>query len=182
MPDPAVIRFPCPACKFGLSAPVSKAGAKCRCPKCKQGVEVPTPLDPALDALPAKPVLDTPKKSGDNAVPGRRRSPNPALLPEGPPVIGILLLIYGGLILFLGCAVTGYFVVLFDTTVALYPDLERHGFGHLSPRVNNIGLMHKQTVWTIVGIAVMVMGLAMAIVGLVLCVIKRQRVDAGERR
>jgi DNA-directed RNA polymerase subunit M/transcription elongation factor TFIIS len=41
MSDTAKIRFSCPSCKFDLSAPVSKAGAKSRCPKCKQAVEVP---------------------------------------------------------------------------------------------------------------------------------------------
>ena len=85
------------------------------------------------------------------------------------------MLIFGGLILFLGCAVTGYSLVLFDTTVP-------YGYGFESGRVNNLGLMHQQMVWTIVGIAVVVIGLALAIVGLVLCVIRRQPVDAGERR
>src|SRR5262249_17429856 len=117
-----------------------------------------------------------------NVGPRRRTSRRPAPLTDGAQVIGILLLILGGLILFLGCAVTGYLLVLFDTTVALDPDLERHGFGYLSPRVNNVGLMHRQTVWTIVGIAVMVIGLALAIVGLALCVIRRQPVGPGERR
>jgi hypothetical protein len=92
------------------------------------------------------------------------------------------LLIFGGVVLLGGCAVTGYFVVLFDTTVAADQDLEQHGFGFLSPRVHNLGLMHQQTICTIAGIAVILMGLALAIVGLVLCVIRRQPVDAGERR
>ena len=97
----------------------------------------------------------------------------PVPLMSSTRIIGILLLGIGGLIFFTGCTMTGYFVVLFDTTVSLDPDMDRHGFGHLSRRVNNLGLMHQQSVWTIVGIAVMFIGLAIAIVGLVLCVIRR---------
>ena len=36
-----MIRFPCPACKFDLSAPTEKSGAESRCPKCGQPVVVP---------------------------------------------------------------------------------------------------------------------------------------------
>jgi len=36
-----MIRFPCPACKFDLSAPTDKSGAESRCPKCGQPVVVP---------------------------------------------------------------------------------------------------------------------------------------------
>jgi hypothetical protein len=36
-----MIRFPCPNCKFGLSAPVEKSGQESRCPKCGQPVAVP---------------------------------------------------------------------------------------------------------------------------------------------
>jgi hypothetical protein len=36
-----MIRSPCPACEFGLSAPASKSGAENRCPKCGQPVVVP---------------------------------------------------------------------------------------------------------------------------------------------
>ncbi len=36
-----MIRFPCPACKFDLSAPTEKSGAESRCPKCGQAVVVP---------------------------------------------------------------------------------------------------------------------------------------------
>ena len=35
------IRFPCPNCKFGLSAPAEKSGQESRCPKCGQSVVVP---------------------------------------------------------------------------------------------------------------------------------------------
>jgi hypothetical protein len=35
------IRFPCPSCKFGLSAPAEKSGQESRCPKCGQRVVVP---------------------------------------------------------------------------------------------------------------------------------------------
>jgi hypothetical protein len=35
------IRFPCPNCKFGLSAPAEKSGQESRCPKCGQPVVVP---------------------------------------------------------------------------------------------------------------------------------------------
>ena len=191
------LRFSCPKCGNNLSAPKECAGRSSKCRACGQAVTVPLPAaaaptqvppakqppptleKPVPDARPAR-VLDAipvsrHERQDDNVVrPRRRMPPRPAPLMDGARVIGILLLIFGGLILFLGCAVTGYFVVLFDTTVALDPDLERHGYGYLSPRVNNLGLMHQQTVWTIVGIAVMVIGLALAIVGLVLCVIRRE--------
>jgi hypothetical protein len=36
-----IIRFLCPACKFGLRAPTDKSGAASRCPKCAQPVVVP---------------------------------------------------------------------------------------------------------------------------------------------
>jgi hypothetical protein len=36
-----MIRFPCPACKFDLSAPTDKSGQESRCPKCGQPVVVP---------------------------------------------------------------------------------------------------------------------------------------------
>jgi predicted Zn finger-like uncharacterized protein len=36
-----MIRFPCPNCKFGLSAPAEKSGQESRCPKCGQSVVVP---------------------------------------------------------------------------------------------------------------------------------------------
>jgi hypothetical protein len=98
---------------------------------------------------------------------------------DGARVVGILLLIVGGVILLLGCAVTGYYLVLFDTPVPVYPEIEQ--YGHHSPRVSNLGLMHQQTVWTIVGISVIVIGLALAIVGLVLCAARRRPVDAGGR-
>jgi hypothetical protein len=35
------IRFPCPACKFSLSAPAAMSGQQSRCPKCGQPVVVP---------------------------------------------------------------------------------------------------------------------------------------------
>jgi hypothetical protein len=35
------IRFPCPHCKFSLSAPAEKSGQESRCPKCGQPVVVP---------------------------------------------------------------------------------------------------------------------------------------------
>jgi hypothetical protein len=34
-------RFPCPSCKFGLSAPAEKSGQESRCPKCGKPVVVP---------------------------------------------------------------------------------------------------------------------------------------------
>jgi hypothetical protein len=55
MSDATKIRFPCPSCNVGLSAPVSKAGAKSRCPRCKQPVEVPQAAAPAPP--PPPPVL-----------------------------------------------------------------------------------------------------------------------------
>jgi hypothetical protein len=79
--------------------------------------------------------------------------------------LGIVLLVFGGVILLAGCGLTGYIVALFDTSVPVYPDVEQHGYR--SPRVHNLGLMHQQTVWTIVGISVIVIGLALAIVGAV---------------
>jgi len=70
--------------------------------------------------------------------------------------------------------VTSYYLLLFDTTVPVHPELER--LGYHSPRVPNIGLMHQQTIWTIAGIAAIVAGLAMVIVGLVVGVPTRRPV------
>jgi hypothetical protein len=99
------------------------------------------------------------------------------------PTLDEALLIFGIVILVLGCFVTYFFVVEFDTTVPVDPEMEQ--WGHRSPRVHNIGLMHKQTVCTIAGIAVAVVGVAIALVGLIMWNTKRrvsQDQDAGPYR
>lgn len=90
--------------------------------------------------------------------------------------LGNNLVTVGTWILILGCAVTGYYLLIFDTTVAVYPELEQHGRRSPQNSVHNLGLMHQQTVWTIVGSAAIIVGLGLVIVGNVLCVTAR-RVD-----
>lgn len=51
-----MIRFACPTCSFGLSAPTEKAGAQTSCPKCRGIVIVPTKgavQEELLEVLPA---------------------------------------------------------------------------------------------------------------------------------
>src|SRR5262249_49131049 len=105
--DSSLIRFTCPRCGMQLSAPEDCAGRSSKCRQCGQPITVPQPVAVAVPAIPPPPPTDV--------VPGRRMSPRPAPLMDGARVISILLLSFGGVVLHMGCCLTGYFVALFDT-------------------------------------------------------------------